>query len=57
LTRHELATVLAALRYWQHDLKQADEIDDSGEHLSEHLPLDPPEIDELCEQLNFAAYP
>jgi hypothetical protein len=40
----ELATILAALRYWQRDL-----IDDK-EFVSD---LSPDEIDDLCEKLNF----
>lgn len=55
LTSRELATVLAALRYWQRDLESADEIIDVGEHFADHLPLNAAEIDELCERLNGAA--
>ena len=52
LTSRELATVLAALRYWQQDLTAPDEISDSAGHFAEHSPLDDSEIDELCERLN-----
>ena len=55
LTSRELATVLAALRYWQRDLESADEIIDGGEHFADQLPLTAAEIDELCERLNCAA--
>jgi len=54
LTSRELATVLAALRYWQRDLESADEIFDSGDHFVDQLPLTAAEIDELCERLNCA---
>ncbi len=53
LTPKELATVLAALRYWQQDLNANDE-----PPISEHFedagvePLDTDEIDDLCERLN-----
>jgi hypothetical protein len=55
LTSRELATVLAALRYWQRDLESADEIIDGGEHFSDQLPLSAAEIDALCERLNCPA--
>lgn len=54
LTPRELATVLAALRYWQQDLVAADEVVDGGEHFVEHEPLSVEQIDQLCERLNFA---
>jgi hypothetical protein len=47
-----LATVLAALRYWQQDFDELDLIDGAG-HFEDHKPLDADEIDELCEALNF----
>ena len=55
LTDRELATVLAALRYWQQDLiVNSDEGD--GEPIDERLdgltPLSSEEIDALCERLN-----
>lgn len=53
LTNHELATVLAALRYW------ANALEDNGEefaftypHFVDHLPLNPTEIGSLCDRLN-----
>jgi len=54
LSDQELATVLAALRYWQQDLANHENegpIDD--EHFSDEVsPLTVAEIDELCERLN-----
>lgn len=54
LTHRELATVLAALRYWQQDL--AENEDDgpiSPDHFDEEItPLTVAEIDALCERLN-----
>jgi hypothetical protein len=52
LEGRELATVLAALRYWQQDFDELDLIDGAG-HFEDHKPLDADEIDELCEALNF----
>ena len=50
----ELATVLAALRYWQQDLADNEENGPiSPEHFDEEVtPLTVEEIDELCERLN-----
>jgi len=53
LSDRELATVLAALRFWQTDLAEADEIVRSLEHFQEHEPLGVTEIDELCQRLNY----
>jgi hypothetical protein len=55
----ELATVLAALRYWQTDLEQygTDDLIDAAGHFAEHTPLTPDEIDELCERLNAGKGP
>jgi hypothetical protein len=55
LSPRELATVLAALQYWQSELAATDEIIDGGEHFSDHHPLTADEIDDLCERLNFTA--
>lgn len=52
LNPRELATVLAALRSWQRDLGE-DLI--GGGHFTEHPPLSPNEIDDLCERLNCKA--
>jgi len=53
LTPRELATILAALRYWQYDLAK----NGSDEIISVHFdamvtPLTVDEIDDLCERLN-----
>lgn len=47
-----IATILAALRYWQQDL-EANEEPPISEHFQEHTHLSTEEIDELCESLNF----
>ena len=53
LTGRELATVLAALCYWQQDLAaNDDEGPISAEHFDKHTPLSVEEIDDLCERLN-----
>jgi hypothetical protein len=54
LSDRELATVLAALRYWQEDLaKNGDEGPIAVEHFDEaNTPLTVEEIDDLCERLN-----
>jgi hypothetical protein len=49
----ELATALAALRYWQNDWMEQSEGPMAG-HFHEQTPLTGEEIDELCEKLNFA---
>jgi len=48
----ELATVLAALRYWQQDLEANDASPISGEFFADCEPLTSEEIDSLCERLN-----
>lgn len=57
----ELATILAALRYWQRDGLSSDEHGDLATPGPEndiatdggtHEPLDLDEIDELCERIN-----
>ena len=53
MTKKELATVLAALRYWQQDLDANDSPPIDGEHFTEFKPLSSEEIDELCERLNL----
>ncbi len=47
----ELATILAALRYFQQDLA-ANEEGPISEHFNEHTPLSVDEIDDLCERIN-----
>ena len=49
----ELATVLAALRYWQQDLEANDGPPISGEFFADCEPLTSEEIDSLCERLNM----
>lgn len=60
ITPRELATILAALRYWQGDV--AEQAGECGspynkwhEHFAEHEPLDSDEIDKLCIVLNTEA--
>jgi hypothetical protein len=56
LSARELATVLAALRYWQQDLAASSKEEDgpiSPDHFDETIaPLTVQEIDDLCERLN-----
>jgi hypothetical protein len=50
----EIATILAALRYWQQDLEEngpGDIID--PDHFAEYKPLTPNQIDRLCERINL----
>jgi hypothetical protein len=53
MSERELATVLAALRYWQQDLNANDSPPIDGEHFAECEPLSSEEIDALCERLNL----
>jgi hypothetical protein len=54
LTERELATVLAALRYWQQDLAENDDGPISPEHFHGTItPLTVEEIDALCEHFNL----
>ena len=48
----ELATVLAALRYWQQDIEANDAPPISGEFFADCEPLTSEEIDRFCERLN-----
>jgi hypothetical protein len=53
LADRELATVLAALRYWQQDLAENPDGPISQEHFGQGTtPLTAQEIDDLCERLN-----
>ncbi len=55
LSNRELATVLAALRYWQSDLAENDDAPISPAHFDNKItPLSVDEIDSLCERLNFS---
>ena len=51
LTPRELATVLAALRYWQRSLTEG-ATPPITEHFADATPLDAGAIDDLCERLN-----
>ncbi len=51
ITDREVATILAALRYFQQDLA-ANEEGPFSEHFIEHTPLSVDEIDHLCERIN-----
>src|SRR5439155_23819734 len=51
LTARELATVLAALRYWQRSLTEG-ATPPITEQFADATPLDAGAIDELCERLN-----
>jgi len=52
MNKREIATVLAALRYWQDEYRDYPEITDTP-HFDECTPLEDDEIDALCEKLNF----
>jgi len=58
VTPRELATILAALRYWQvsdrNTATEAPEYDIASD-AGQFEPLDNDEIDSLCEQLNTRA--
>jgi hypothetical protein len=54
LTLTELATVLAALRYWQRMTDEATR-GNISEHFDEEEPLTDDDIDELCEKLNVGS--
>lgn len=62
VSNQEIATILAALRYWQSDLaREYEEAKREGrepiiasDHFADHKPLSPRLIDSLCERLNFA---
>lgn len=51
LSGEQLATVLAALRFWQDHFSQPDPTKGMP-HFDDHEPLTDDEIDKLCEQLN-----
>jgi hypothetical protein len=55
-TERELATVLAALRYWQQGLSEHGGVIPVAEHFDSTVtPLAIEEIDDLCERLNCEA--
>lgn len=58
----ELATCLAALRYWQQEMIDIQEQDEDNwmadsSHFTEHTPLTVEEIDTLCEKINCSEEP
>ena len=54
----ELATVLAALRHWQHQLaRQGLALADALPHFADEPPLSMEEIDSLCDRLNDSDSP
>lgn len=57
LTDRELATVLAALRYWQQDLAAHDDEGHIREYFNTVTPLSVEEIDNLRERLNDTITP
>jgi hypothetical protein len=55
-SERELATVLAALRHWQRELSEGDDVSISPEHFTDRVtPLTIAEVDELCQYLNYGA--
>ena len=52
LTPEELATVLAALRYWQRHRPSNPELHDIATDGGTLTPLDAEDIDALCERIN-----
>jgi hypothetical protein len=54
MTERELATVLAALRYWRIMNTPLQRAVNFPKDFAEHTPLDNAEIDALCERLNVA---
>ncbi len=56
LNERQVATLLAALRYWQNDLDDNSKMGEDGfaPHFENVAPLTSKEIDELCEHINLA---
>jgi hypothetical protein len=52
LNQRELATILAALRYWRQDLAENEDGPISPEHFETETSLSVDEIDDLCQRLN-----
>lgn len=52
INERELATILAALRYWQYPNKNITELNDIATNGQAFEALDAFEIDELCEKIN-----
>jgi hypothetical protein len=57
LDANELATVLAALRYWQQDLEANGDEPVISEHFEDVKPLTPDQIDDLVERINCSPEP
>jgi len=58
LNDRETATVLAALRNWQVDERNGDDLKDMfQEHFTDHEPLSLDEVDALCEAINTVHTP
>ena len=54
LTPRELATTLAALRFWQQQRQHEAVFAENFPHFADELPLTAEEIDALCDRLNLA---
>ena len=52
LTKRELATVLAALRFWQANCEDFEVEALTADHFYDTTPLTADEIDALCERIN-----
>ena len=52
MNKRELATVLAALRYWQQARTANNALDALASNDGEFVPLSPAEVDTLCERMN-----
>lgn len=53
LTKRETATLLAALRFFQANFNDTDQMkEEMSFHFQDNEPLDHEEIDSLCEQIN-----
>ena len=52
LSDRELATMLAALRYWQADVLEIEGAHKGEAHFEDYEPLSSEDVDELCERLN-----
>ena len=58
LSDRELATVLAALRFWQQQLDESEGEPPIRDHFENEItPLSVEEIDALCERLNCGTVP
>ena len=57
LDANELATVLAALRYWQQYLEANGDEPVISKHFEDAKPLTPDQIDDLIERINCSPEP